>query len=148
MLLDGTNYGALGLGVVIWWLVGTLWYAPFAFRPLWLKAQGKSEGGVRLGAEQLTGLLTALAAAFFIGVVLKWYGMAGGAVTWQTGLAIGTLAWLGGAWPLRTMELILRRTGVTLYLIDTGNALVTYALIGAATGWLAGRTVPSWSLIS
>ncbi len=134
MLLDDLNYWTLGAGVLIWAAVGALWYAPFAFGRAWAAAHGKEGAEVRLGVEQLTGLFLALAAAFLIGVVIKWYGMAGGAVTWSTGAAIGLLLWLGGAWPIRTFELLTRRTGVALYLIDLGNMAVVYALMGAVIG--------------
>lgn len=134
MLLDDLNYWALGAGVLIWAGVGALWYAPFMFGKAWAAAQGKAPGDIRLGAEHLTGLLLALAAAFLIGIVIKWYGMAGGTVSWQTGAAIGLMLWLGGAWPIRTLELIIRRTGVVLYLIDMGNMAVLYGLMGAVIG--------------
>jgi|GEM_PF-2353838 len=134
MLLDDTNFWALGAGMLIWAGVGGLWYAPFMFGKAWAAAQGKPCGQVRLGVEQLTGLLLALAAAFLIGVVIKWYGMAGGTVTWTTGTAVGLLLWLGGAWPIRTFELLTRRTGVVLYAIDLGNMVVVYALMGAVIG--------------
>ena len=134
MLLDDMNYWTLAAGVLIWAGVGALWYAPFTFGAAWARAQGKAPGEIRLGPEQLTGLILALAAAFFIGIVIKWYGMAGGTVTLTTGTAIGLLAWLGGAWPIRTFELITRRTGVVVYLIDLGHMAVVYGLMGAVIG--------------
>ena len=127
------NWLAILVATIIGAIVGSLWFGPKTFFPLWWKYMGKSPeeqpGGSNMGV--VFGLTFAAIAvqATVLEVVLQ----AIGSPTWWVGLATGALLGLIGAAASLTHKLF---GGLSLraWVLEAGSDIVGLALVGLVLG--------------
>ena len=127
------NWLAILVATIIGAIVGSLWFGPKTFFPLWWKYMGKSPqeqpGGSNMGV--VFGLTFAAIAvqATVLEVVLQ----AIGSPTWWVGVATGALLGLIGAAASLTHKLF---GGLSLraWVLEAGSDIVGLALIGLVLG--------------
>lgn len=133
------NWLAVVACVVASMIIGSIWFSPKTFFPVWWKAIGKSEtadpGGSTIGMGLTWGLI--LLASFVQAVFIFLMVNAMGAMTGGTSLASGALAgfllWLGFVAPSSlTNKLFADR--LTAWVLEAGNHLVTFVVMGAISG--------------
>lgn len=139
MLFSGLNLAVIGLCVLVWMAINSLWYSALLFNGPLLKRFGLPSRTGRYGPEQWGVVPMALLTAFVLAALVKWYGQAGGNDDWASGAALGVLAWLGFAVPALARELIYRGNRFAYFLIDASNLLVIYFVIGGLLGYWNGR---------
>lgn len=131
---------AVGVCVVVSMIVGTLWFNPKTFFPVWWKGIGKSEGDVPGGAGGmgLTWPLTVLASlvqAVFMSLMVSAMGsMTPGGATLVTGATAGAILWLGFVAPTSLVNKLFAGHGLKIWAIEAGNHLVDFVLFGAILG--------------
>jgi len=134
------NWLAVGVCVVVSMIVGTIWFNPKTFFPVWWKGIGKSESDVPGGAGGmgLTWPLTVLASlvqAVFMSLMVTAMGsMTPGGATLVTGATAGALLWLGFVAPTSLVNKLFAGHGLKIWAIEAGNHLVTFVLFGAILG--------------
>ena len=127
------NWLAILVATIIGAIVGSLWFGPKTFFPLWWKYMGKSPqeqpGGSNMGV--VFGLTFAAIAvqATVLEVVLQ----AIGSPTWWVGVATGALLGLIGAAASLTHKLF---GGLSLraWVLEAGSDIVGLALVGLVLG--------------
>ena len=124
------NYLAVIVSAIIYWLLGGLWYAAI-FREPWYAALNLSE-------EQHTAcekrFPMALFAYFFSGLIVSFV-LEGllhvvGAETIHAGMFWGFHIWLGFAFTLSLNSLYFEMRGLKVFLINNGNYLLSFVLLG------------------
>ncbi|MGA9852861.1 MAG: DUF1761 domain-containing protein [Gammaproteobacteria bacterium] len=117
------NYGAVVVAGVVGFIVGAVWYLPFTFGPLWLKANPHALEDLESGGRwqrYMVALICCIVQAWVLALVLAF----GGKGDLATALVAGALLWLGfTAAPTLTDTLISRRK-VSGWLVDTGHRLL------------------------
>lgn len=130
------NYLIALLGGVVYFLVGWAWYSPFLFGDRWLAAQGKTSadtaGGPGLTMMALN-LVGSLVTVFVVAAVYDW--AAGDGLV--DGLVAGLIVGVGVVAMESFKGVIYYSESWTLYLINTGYAVVGLAAAGAVYALLA-----------
>jgi len=127
------NWLAILVATIIGAIVGSLWFGPKTFFPLWWKYMGKSPeeqpGGSNMGV--VFGLTFAAIAvqATVLEVVLQ----AIGSPTWWVGLATGALLGLIGAAASLTHKLF-GSLSLRAWVLEAGSDIVGLALVGLVLG--------------
>ena len=95
MMLDGINYVAVMVAGIGGFVVGAVWYLPFTFGPLWLRANPHVledlESGGRL-RRYAVALICSSVQAWVLALCLLYAGRNAGL---GTALVAGALLWLG-----------------------------------------------------
>jgi len=129
-----TNYAAVVVCAVVYWLLGGLWY-DVLFRTQWMalehmsEAQASSTNPVRIWPFILTFLLNLLI-AFVLAQICIWRN----ANTAARGAAIGTLLWIGIVGPIVFTTYMYEMRPMQLFAINEFYALVGLCLMGAILG--------------
>jgi hypothetical protein len=134
------NWLAVVACVLASMIVGSLWFNPKTFFPIWWKGIGKAEGDVPgvAGAMGMTWGLTVLASlvqAVFMSLMVTAMGnMTPGGATLVSGVTTGVILWLGFVAPTSLVNKLFAGHGLKIWAIEAGNHLVTFALMGAILG--------------
>lgn len=123
-MLQHINYLAIAVAGVAGFVVGAVWYLPFTFGPLWLRANPdvlkELEAGGRL-PRYAVALVASLLQAGVLALMLSFAPRDAGL---GTALAAGLLLWLGfTAAPSLTDALIARRR-LSGWLVTVGHRLL------------------------
>lgn len=138
MDFSSINWLAVFICVVVSMIVGSLWFGPKTFFPIWWKAIGKTEGGpsstmsmgVTWGLIVLSSFVQAVAMMAFVVNVM---GTAMGGVSLGTGAMTGFMLWLGFVAPASlTNKLFADR--LLAWTLEAGNHLLNFVLFGAILG--------------
>ncbi len=117
------NYAAVVVAGVGGFIVGAVWYLPFTFGPLWLKANPHVIEDLESGGRwqrYVVALVCCIVQAWVLALVLAF----GGKGDLEVALIAGALLWLGfTAAPTLTDTLISRRK-VSGWLVDAGHRLL------------------------
>jgi hypothetical protein len=132
------NWLAVLVCVVVSMIVGTVWYNPKTFFPIWWKGIGKTEEEPGMqGAMGMTWALTILASfvqAVFMALLVNAAGSLAGGATFASGAAVGALAWLGFVAPTNLVNKLFAGYGFKVWAIEAGNHLINFVLFGAILG--------------
>jgi hypothetical protein len=129
------NYLIALLGGVVYFLIGWAWYSPFLFADRWMAARGKTSAdmGAGPGPMMALNLVASLVTVFVVAAVYDWAagdGLADGLVA---GLIVGV-----GVVAMESLKgVVYYSESWTLYLINTGYAVVGLAAAGAVYALLA-----------
>ena len=136
-MLEGISWIGVGLAVIAAFILGALWYGPL-FGKMWLRELGRTvappEGpGPALAPLLGTQFVATIIAAVVLAIVIERFGPG---VT--TGLAVGVLCATGFVATAKLGDVLFsRKSNSTVFYIEAGNQLVSYALMGAIYGSFA-----------
>jgi Protein of unknown function (DUF1761) len=134
------NWLAVVVCVIVSMIVGTIWYHPKTFFPIWWKGIGKTapaDEGMS-GATGLTWGLTIVASlvqAIFMSLLVTAMGTrTAGGPTLVSGASTGFLLWLGFVAPTNLVNKLFAGHGLKVWAIEAGGHLVNFILFGAILG--------------
>jgi hypothetical protein len=123
-MLTQINYLAVVIAGVGGFIVGAVWYLPFTFGPLWLRANPHVledlESGGRL-KRYVVALISSVIQAWVLAVCLAYAGPAAGL---GTALIAGALLWLGFTAAPSLVDMLISRRRLTGWLVDAGHRLL------------------------
>jgi hypothetical protein len=134
------NWLAVLVCVIVSMLVGSLWFNPKTFFPVWWKGIGKSEsdvpgGGGGMGMTWALTVLASFIQAVFMSLMVTAMGsMNPGGATLVSGATAGAILWLGFVAPTSLVNKLFAGHGLKIWAIEAGNHLVTFVLFGAILG--------------
>ena len=132
------NWLAVVVCVMVALIVGSVWFNPRTFYPMWLKAIGRSQtenaGGANPAVMWGLTVLAALLQAVFMSLLVHALGSvtAGGASA-GSGALVGLALWLGFVAPASLSNKLFENR-LMAWLVEAGNHLITYLLMGAILG--------------
>lgn len=132
MDFSGINPWAILVAALSNFLVGGLWYSPLLFAKRWMKEIGLTEEELRqsnmariFGLTFLFSLVIAANLAFFQRIYQP---------DWGTGALVGAMIGLGWVTMSMATNALFERRSTVYMLIHMGNAVVSYAVMGAIIG--------------
>ena len=138
MNFSSINWLAVVFCVIASMVIGSFWFNPKTFFPMWWKAIGKSdnEGPSSTNMGMVWGLIVfaAFVQAVFMSLMVHAMGsMTPGGVTLGSGAMAGFILWLGFVAPSSlTNKLFADR--LKAWVLEAGNHLVTFVVMGAIIG--------------
>ncbi|HVA56075.1 MAG TPA: DUF1761 domain-containing protein [Gammaproteobacteria bacterium] len=135
-MLGQINYLAVVVAGVGGFIVGAVWYLPFTFGPLWLKAnphllQDMESGG--RWQRYLVALVCSILQALVLALCLLYAGRDAGL---GTALVAGGLLWLGFTAAPSLVDTLIARRKVAGWLVDTGHRLLAILVMAfLLTAW-------------
>ena len=122
--------GVLAAGIV-GFVVGLVWFAPFAFGKTWSRLLGNPEQ--EAAKWHWKTILLSAAVTMGSAYLLDYFVQFAGAVTWLAGAEVGVLAWLAFLVLLELPRATVQRTPL-LYVLDMGQKFTVLAVMGAILG--------------
>jgi hypothetical protein len=137
MDFSSINWLAVVACIVVSMIVGSVWFHPKTFFPIWWKAIGKTEddapGGTNMGLMWGGTLLASFVQAMFMALFVNAMGSMTGGATLASGATAGFMLWLGFVAPTSlTNRLFAGR--LQAWFLEAGNHLVDFVLFGAILG--------------
>ncbi len=139
MDFSSINWLAVIACVVVAMVVGSIWFGPKTFYPMWLKAIGKSENhdpgaGMSMALMWPLVIIAALVEAIFMALMVHAMGsMTPGGATLASGALAGFFLWLGFvATTSLTNKLFANQ--LKAWVLEMGSHLITMVLMGAILG--------------
>jgi hypothetical protein len=122
---------AVALAALMPFLVGALWYAPFAFGPWWERAHGYDDPARKtlLMASAPRNYLASLVAYVILALALRFFLYRLAASDASSALRLGALAWLGFAATIGLTSVLFALQPLSLWAIDAGFQLVFMCLM-------------------
>ncbi|MDE2196489.1 MAG: DUF1761 domain-containing protein [Gammaproteobacteria bacterium] len=136
MMLNGINYVAVMVAGIGGFVVGAVWYLPFTFGPLWLRANPHVledlESGGRL-RRYAVALICSSVQAWVLALCLLYAGRNAGL---GTALVAGALLWLGFTAAPSLVDTLISRRKVSGWAVDTGHRLLAMLVMAfLLTAW-------------
>ena len=139
MDFSSINWLAVIACVVASMIIGSVWFAPKTFFPIWWKAIGKSDkddasqSSMPMGVVWGLIVLCSFVQAVFMSLMVNAMGSMSGGATLASGAMAGFLLWLGFVAPSSlTNKLFADR--LKAWVLEAGNHLVTFVVMGAILG--------------
>lgn len=137
MDFSSINWLAVIACVVASMIIGSLWFGPKTFFPMWWKAIGMTERDEpKMLPGGMTWVLTILASlvqAVFMSLMVTAMGSMTGGATLASGAMAGFFLWLGFVAP-SSLTNKLFSAQFTAWALEVGNHLVTFVVMGAILG--------------
>ncbi len=138
-----TNYWAILVCAIVYWLIGALWYAVL-FRAPWMALElANAQPSSRMNATALNlapyiiTFLLNLLIAFVLAQICMWRN----ANTIGRGAAVGILLWIGFVGPITLTTHLYESRPMELYAINQFYPLVGLCVMGAILGaWVRKAT--------
>lgn len=130
------NYLAVGVAGLGGFIVGAVWYLPFTFGPLWLRANPhvleELESGGRW-RRYVVALLSSMVQAWVLALCLLYAGSRTGL---GTALVAGLLLWLGFTAAPSLVDMLISRRRISGWLVDSGHRLLAILVMAfLLTAW-------------
>jgi hypothetical protein len=140
MNLSSVNWWAVLVCVVVSMAVGSVWFSPKTFFPIWWKAIGRSatdtpgmKGPMMAAMWGLT-ILASFVQALFMALMINAMGsMTPGGATLGSGIVAGLMLWLGFVAPTSLTNKLFAGQ-LKAWVLEAGNHLVDFVLFGAILG--------------
>ena len=135
MDFSSLNWLAVGAAVLASMVIGSIWFGPKTFFPIWMQAIGNPKISNTGNPAIAWGLvvLASLVQAVFMGLMVNAMGSMSGGATLASGALAGFLLWLGFVAPAGLTNKIFSDQ-LKAWAIETGNHLITYVVMGAILG--------------
>ena len=132
------NFLAVLLAAVAGITIGSLWFGPKTFFPLWWKLMGKSPEQ-NPGSESMAtvfGLtfLGGFVQASVLGLILPLIAAATGGMDWFSGMATAALLGVGFSAATSIGHKLFGGFGLRVWLLEVGQDIVSLAAMGAIIG--------------
>jgi len=124
-----TNYLAVFVCAVVYWLIGGLWYG-YLFTKPWTSLEGPASASVNPVLPYIVTFVLNLLIAFVLAQVCIWRN----ANTASRGSAVGILLWLGIVGPITFTTYMYEGRPLALYAINEFYPLVGLCVMGAILG--------------
>jgi len=124
-----TNYAAVIVCAVVYWLIGGLWYAVLFSKP-WMALEGDAPNHVNPVLPYVVTFVLNLLIAFVLAQICIWRN----ANTASRGAAIGVLLWLGIVGPITLTTAMYEGRPLGLFAINEFYPLVGLCVMGAIVG--------------
>ena len=134
MQLDGINYLAVIVAVIINMAAGALWYSPLLFARPWMAFNNFTEESIREQGSPTRGYIVSIIASIVIALAIAFVANAAGADSPLEGLVIGLVAGVGFVATTAASNYTFEDKPLKLYLINIGYPVVALALIGLLIG--------------
>jgi Protein of unknown function (DUF1761) len=135
-MLSQINYLAVLIAGAGGFIVGAVWYLPFTFGPLWLKANPHLLQDMETGGRwqrYLVALVCSILQAFILALCLSYAGRDAGL---GSALVAGVLLWLGFTAAPSLVDTLISRRKVAAWLLDTGHRLLAILVMAfLLTAW-------------
>jgi len=137
MEFSSINWLGVVVCVVVSMIIGSIWFSRKTFFPMWWKAIGKSEkdgpGSQNMGMLWGLTILASFVQAVFMSLIVNAMGSITGGHTLASGAMTGFFLWLGFAAPSSLTNKLFANQ-LTAWMLEAGNHLVTFVLMGAILG--------------
>ena len=132
------NWLAVVACVVASMVIGSLWFSPKTFFPMWWQAIGKGSGdqpgsGTNMGLVWGLIILCSFVQAVFMSLMVTAMGSMTGGATLVSGATAGFVLWLGFVAP-SSLTNKLFADQPKAWVLEAGNHLVTFVVMGAILG--------------
>lgn len=124
-----TNYGAVLICAVVYWLLGAIWYAVLFSKP-WMALEGPQPNNVSPVLPYIVTFFLNLLIAFVLAQICAWRN----ANTAARGAAIGILLWIGIVGPITFTTKMYEMRPMALFAINNFYPLVGLCVMGAILG--------------
>lgn len=130
------NYVMVLVAAIVNMAIGFLWYSPVLFIKPWMKLMGFSKDKMdKDGMKNFPKILaTSFVTALIMAYCLRYSVVYGGAYTGLSGVPLGLMTgfftWLGFMMPVQLTSVLYERQPFKLFLIHTGQQLVTVLAMG------------------
>jgi hypothetical protein len=131
--LEQTNWVAVVVATVFFYLIGGFWYSKAGFGNEWMKSVGLTKTKAKKIRSEVTLPLSG-ALAFASVVALSVLMCALGLSTWLQGVGLGTLVGLGFILTSQGVHRLFEGKSWKLFVIDGGFNLLFFATAGAIIG--------------
>ncbi len=121
------NYWAVLVAAVANMVIGSLWYAPFAFGNTWMRLLGLRKEEIKGAGKAMTVAAVAALVTAYVMAHMVDYTQAN---TWQEGAQAGFWLWLGFVATIGAVGTVFANRKWALYAIDMGNHLLTLLVMG------------------
>jgi hypothetical protein len=128
-----TNYAAVVVSAVAYWLLGALWFG-FLFTKPWLALEHISEEQARSMGPTVAPYVISFILNLLIAYILSQLCLWRGATTAARGAALGILLWIGFVGPITYTTYMYEVRPWQLFAINNFYPLVGLALMGATLG--------------
>ncbi|MBG51565.1 MAG: hypothetical protein CML99_03965 [Rhodobiaceae bacterium] len=112
--------------------VGAVWYSPLLMGNRWLHSTGRTHDDIQDDSQSAIALVMIPAAANAIALAILTAGL--GITSTYGGIALAMLIWLCFVVPTNFIEVIFDRKTVETALINNGNFLISFVIMGAIIG--------------
>jgi hypothetical protein len=129
------NYLAILLAVVATFAIGALWYSPFLFGNMWVRAHGYSGERIermKKAAPRAYGI--SFVAFLVLGVVMAFFAWRVGVGSALGGAKLGLALWAGFAATIGLTAWVYSDKPLSTYVIDAGYQLVYFLVMGSILG--------------
>jgi hypothetical protein len=127
-----TNYGAVAVSALVYWLLGAVWYG-FLFSKPWMALEHMTDAQAKSMNPVLPYIIT-FALNLLIALVLAQICAWRNANTAARGAAIGILLWIGFIGPVTFTSYMYEMRPMQLFAINEFYPLVGLCLMGAILG--------------
>jgi hypothetical protein len=126
-----TNYLAVLVAAIAYWMLGAVWYALLFSKP-WMSLENISEAQARTvsATPYIVSFLLNLVIAYFLSQLCGWRN----ATTATRGASLGILLWIGFVGPITYTTYMYEMRPFQLFAINQFYPLVGMALMGAIVG--------------
>ncbi|MHB8405932.1 MAG: DUF1761 domain-containing protein [Gammaproteobacteria bacterium] len=135
-MLVQINYAAVVVAGIGGFIVGAVWYLPFTFGPLWLKANPHVLQDLESGGRwqrYLVALVCSILQALVLALCLMYVGHNAGL---GTALIVAALLWLGFTAAPSLVDTLISRRKVAGWLVDAGHRLLAVLVMAfLLTAW-------------
>ncbi len=126
------NWLAVIVATIANMVIGGLWYSPVLFGKQWMKLVGISQKEIDSQKSQmpkfyLAAFVAALITAYVLAIFIKFVG----ASTIFAGAVVGFWAWLGFVATTTLSLVIWEKRNSNLYVLNNGQILISFAVMGA-----------------
>jgi hypothetical protein len=123
------NWLAVAAAALVKFLLGWLWYSPFAFGRQWQAATGCSPEDMRKALPRA--IPADLVLSFIMAFVLLHAVYYAGAKTWALGAIVGVLNWLGFIVAVSLPQHLYEKRPMRLFILNNAYLLIALAIMGA-----------------
>lgn len=128
-----TNYLAVVVCAIVYWLLGAVWFGVLFTKP-WMALEGITEAQAKSMphpvAPYIVSFLLNLVIAFVLAQICAWRN----ATTAARGASVGVLLWLGIVCPVTLTTNLYEMRPANLFFINEGYVLVGLLVMGAILG--------------